>query len=62
MHETQKVLIDNDDELRISLNVIPSSELRMQILAYGAGVKVIKPKRLVNEIAAILKKAYNNYA
>lgn len=61
MHETQKILIDNENELRISLNVIPSSELTMQILSYGAGVKVIKPKKLANEITGILKKAQSNY-
>ena len=61
MHETQKVLIDNDEELRISLNVIPSSELTMQILSYGAGVKVIKPKWLVKKVSEILAEAQNNY-
>ncbi|CAN5148540.1 WYL domain-containing protein [soil metagenome] len=61
IHETQKVLIDNEEEFRISINVIPSHELHMQILSYGAEVEVIKPKKVRDEIIEALKLAAGNY-
>ncbi|MFO7879184.1 MAG: WYL domain-containing protein, partial [Bacteroidales bacterium] len=48
MHSSQTVLIDNDDECRISLRVSPNFELRQQILKHGDAVKVIEPQWLAD--------------
>jgi len=61
IHHTQKILKDNSKELRISIDVIPSHELNMQILSYGDNVKVIKPKELRKEIQDSIKSALKNY-
>ncbi len=61
IHHTQKVLKDNEKEFRICIDVIPSTELTMQILSYGENVKVIKPTQLKNEIMETLKKAMKKY-
>jgi predicted DNA-binding transcriptional regulator YafY len=61
IHHTQKTLKDTKKEFRISIDVIPSHELNMQILSYGENVKVIKPLKLKNEIMDTMKKALKNY-
>ena len=43
LHDTQEILVDNEEELQIQLTVIPSMELKMQILSYGENVKVLAP-------------------
>ncbi|TAH41114.1 MAG: WYL domain-containing protein [Bacteroidetes bacterium] len=62
IHHTQKIIKDNKKEFRISINVIPSHELSMQLLSYGENVKIIKPLQLKNEIQDTLKKALKNYS
>ncbi len=62
IHHTQQILKNNSKEFRISINVIPSHELTMQILSYGENVKVIKPLQLKKEIQDTLKKALKNYS
>jgi predicted DNA-binding transcriptional regulator YafY len=61
IHGTQKILKDNDDELLISINVIPSQELNMQILSYGDSVQVVKPKKLRVEMENALSSALKQY-
>ncbi|MEI7727109.1 MAG: WYL domain-containing protein [Bacteroidota bacterium] len=57
IHESQEVLTDNDQELRIKLTLFITRDLVMEILSYGLAVKVISPERLVNEVTAIHKGA-----
>ena len=61
LHETQEVLIDNEKETRVKIKVIPSYELRMQVLSYGPEVKVIRPKWLADEVKNALKEALGKY-
>jgi predicted DNA-binding transcriptional regulator YafY len=61
LHQSQKILIDNEDELRISLNIIPNFEFMQQILLHGDTVKVIEPEWLVNDIKARLSRALEQY-
>ncbi|MGM0649710.1 MAG: WYL domain-containing protein [Bacteroidota bacterium] len=49
MHNSQKVLIDNDNECRISINVGPNFELNQQILKHGDTVKVLEPQWLAKK-------------
>ncbi|MDW7692678.1 WYL domain-containing protein [Flammeovirgaceae bacterium SG7u.111] len=50
LHSTQKVLVDNNEELRISIQVKPSYEFYSKILSYGKAVKVVSPNKLQEEI------------
>jgi predicted DNA-binding transcriptional regulator YafY len=43
-------LVDNDDEIRIRLKIIINEELINELIAYGDGAQVIKPKILKNKI------------
>lgn len=61
IHETQKILVDNEEELRISLHVKPSYEFYSKILSYGNSVKVISPIEVQQEIKEKLQQALSNY-
>ena len=62
LHHSQRILQNDNDGLRISLNIFPSSyELRMLIRSYGHGVQVLKPERLAGEIAEDARKTLALY-
>jgi len=61
LHHSQVILVDNKDELRISLRIIPNLEFRQKILMLGRTVKVIKPQWLIDEITKSLSATLKNY-
>jgi len=61
LHTSQKVLVDNKAEFRISITVIPNYELTQLILKHGDTVKVIEPEWLVDEIKESLKRTISKY-
>ncbi len=60
-HHSQKVLIDNENELRISLFVVPNYELLQKILMNGADVVVMEPEWLRDEIKEKITNALKRY-
>ncbi len=62
IHKSQKILIDNSEEFRIELNIIPNYELIQKIMFYGDAVKILKPKWLMLDIKERFKKALENYS
>lgn len=61
LHSSQKILVDNENELRIELFIRPNYELEEQILKQGERVKVIQPTWLRDVIKSRVKKAFENY-
>ena len=61
VHPTQKILIDNNEELRISVDVIPSYEFYEKILGYGANVKIISPPEVVSELKFKIEEVSKRY-
>ena len=61
LHHSQQVVKETDTECRISLQVMVNTELVMQILSYGSGVRVLKPTSLAERIKTELKKALEEY-
>ncbi len=61
IHHTQKILKENKTGLRIIIEVIPSHELKMQLLSYGENVTILKPLQLKIEIKNALRSAIKNY-
>lgn len=61
IHESQKILKEEAVGLLISLNVIVTIELIMQILSYGPKVTVVSPLHLKNQIKDTLKSSLENY-
>jgi predicted DNA-binding transcriptional regulator YafY len=57
LHETQEVLIDNEKELRISLNIYLTHDFKMEILSFGENVKVIEPQDFAEELKETYKAA-----
>lgn len=61
LHETQQVLIDNNDEVQIKLKLCVTLDLVMELLSFGDNMKVLKPKSLAMEIKEIHQKAFKQY-
>ena len=61
LHHSQQVVKETDTECRVSLQVMVNTELVMQILSYGSGVRVLKPTSLTERIKTELKKALEEY-
>jgi predicted DNA-binding transcriptional regulator YafY len=61
IHKSQKILVDNDNELRIELKIVTNYEFMQKILMLGENVKIIEPKQLVEDFKIKLKKMIGNY-
>lgn len=61
LHETQQVLVDNDEELKIKLRLCPTHDLLMELLSFADNMKVIEPKSLADQIKQAHEKAYRQY-
>jgi predicted DNA-binding transcriptional regulator YafY len=61
LHPTQELINEDDGYTVIRIYVIPSDELKMQILSYGPKVEVISPEWLRLETAQMLKRAAQQY-
>ena len=61
LHHSQQVVKETDTEFRISLQVMVNTELVMQLLSYGSGVKVLKTASLAEKIKSELKKCIAQY-
>lgn len=61
LHHTQQILIDNKEELRISLRLYVTHDLVMELLSYGNNMKVLQPQSLVDKIRKAHKKAFQQY-
>lgn len=44
LHHTQEIVVDNDEELRVKLNMYVTHDFVMELLSVGAEVKVVAPK------------------
>ncbi|HUN01845.1 MAG TPA: WYL domain-containing protein [Niabella sp.] len=61
LHETQQVLVDDDNETRIKLKLYLTHDLIMELLSFGNKVKVVEPKSLADEIKEAHRNAYKQY-
>jgi predicted DNA-binding transcriptional regulator YafY len=62
LHESQKVLMDNDEQLQISLEVFQTHDFIMELLSFGEDVRVIKPERLIKRMKEMIKKMDQIYS
>jgi predicted DNA-binding transcriptional regulator YafY len=60
-HESQTILTDNENELRLSLHIYVTVDLKLEILSYGDTVEVISPQKLREDMADIYRSAANLY-
>ena len=61
LHQSQQILKDDDQEVRISLKVWPTYELKMQILSFGPEAKVLSPESFQKEIKELLRETLSRY-
>ncbi|MBS1918671.1 MAG: WYL domain-containing protein [Bacteroidetes bacterium] len=61
LHDTQQVLVDNDEETKIKLRLCLTHDLVMELLSFGDNMKVIEPKSLADQIKQAHEKAYRQY-
>jgi predicted DNA-binding transcriptional regulator YafY len=61
LHETQEVLIDNEEELQIKLKLCVTQDLIMELLSFGDDMKVLKPESLAEKIKKAHQKAFQQY-
>jgi predicted DNA-binding transcriptional regulator YafY len=61
MHETQKVLKQNAQNLDIEIEVGITPELIQDILSYGNKVQVLSPKILIEQIKKSLEDTTAHY-
>lgn len=61
LHHSQRVVEDNEKELRVELTLHPTHDFVMELLSYGDQVKVLRPRQLVNKVKEHHEKALNRY-
>lgn len=61
LHETQEVIVDNADELRIKLRLYITHDFVMEVLSLGDNVKVLEPHSLIQEIQSVYESALKLY-
>lgn len=61
LHDSQEILIDNDNEIRVKLIVYPTYDFLQEILSHGSNVKVLAPESLVEQVNQELYKNLDNY-
>jgi len=61
LHESQQILIDNEDELRIKLTLFITHYFFMELLSYGENLKVIEPESLINDLKSTFKNVLKLY-
>src|SRR5690606_26364572 len=61
LHHTQQILLDNDTELRISLQLYLTDDFIMELLSFGDSVKVMEPQALIDKLKSVYRKALEKY-
>ncbi len=61
LHGSQKVIIDNEKELRVSLYLFITHDFIMELLSFGDKVKVIQPQSLIDDLKQVYKAAQKQY-
>jgi len=56
LHPSQKLVLENEAEVRVQMELFLTPELIMVILSYGPEVKVMAPEKLKDQIVAYIEK------
>lgn len=57
LHHSQRVLVDNGEEYRIELNLVPTYDFIQELLTHAEKLTIIEPKNLRQEYVEFLKIA-----
>ncbi|MBI3501739.1 MAG: WYL domain-containing protein [Bacteroidetes bacterium] len=62
LHESQQIVEDNSNEVRIKLKLYITHDFLMELLSYGDALKIIWPLKLKNRICKMYSKALEQYS
>ena len=62
IHESQVILIDNEQEFRIKITLYLTHDFFMEILSFGDNVKIIEPPSLITKISETSKRILKLYS
>ena len=62
LHQSQKVLNDNDKELRVRLYLCITYDFIQELLSHGESMRVIEPESLANSMKKTYQRALDRYA
>lgn len=61
LHHSQEILIDDENELRIKLKLVPTYDFEQEILSQGKRVKIISPESFKNQMKAEVEEMLKNF-
>ena len=61
LHHSQKEVLKNEKEWRFEYYIMPTHDFIMEVLSYGADVKVLEPKSFRNKVLKHLQEAISRY-
>lgn len=61
LHHTQQILVDNENELQIKVELFITYDFVMELMSFGANLKVLEPYSLAKEIQEKHISAYRAY-
>jgi len=61
LHDSQQILIDNEDELRIQLKLFVTHDFFMELLSFGENLKILKPKTLIDDLKSTIRNVLSIY-
>ena len=61
LHNTQEILKDTENELKVKLKLCITQDFIMELLSFADNMKVIKPESLINLVMEAHKNAYKQY-
>lgn len=56
LHHSQKLILENPEEVQVEMEVYVTQDLVMTILSYGDGVRVLQPQSLVDSMKETIDK------
>jgi predicted DNA-binding transcriptional regulator YafY len=62
LHETQQILVDNSDEVRVKVTVFVTHDFYMEILSFGSHVRVLQPESLIDKLTSTFKTLMRLYS
>lgn len=61
LHNSQQILIDTEDELRIQLKLFVTHDFFMELLSFGDNLKILKPQSLIDKMKSTIKNIQSIY-
>lgn len=61
LHDSQQILIDNEEELRIQLKLFITHDFFMELLSFGENVKILHPRGLIEDLKTTIQNIQNIY-